>query len=94
MGIRDALRRLEQAVSEKFISIPQRDATVKRFTEQDLQDASLNMVERAGAGEDAPPEHPILEAVRNSDDPQWRNSFFAVGDPEAHTVPIEDLSEP
>ncbi len=88
------MRRLEQAISGEMIAIPQRDGSVKRFTEQDLEDALLNMVERAGAGEDAPPEHPVLEAVRNSDDPQWRNSFFAVGDPEAHTEPIEDLSEP
>jgi len=32
-----------------------------------------------------------IEAVRNSDDPEWSGSFFATD--ENVTAPIEDLSE-
>jgi len=93
MGLRDQLRRLRRAAEGKMIDIPQRDGTVRRFTEQDMKDAFVNLVDRGGAGEDAPPEHPLLEAVRNSSDPEWLNSFYFAGDPEAHTQPVEDLSE-
>ena len=92
MGLRDQLRRLRRAAEGEMIDIPQRDGTVRRFTEQDMKDAFVNLVDRGGAGEDAPPEHPLLEAVRNSSDPEWRNSFYYVGDPEGHTEPVEDLS--
>jgi len=30
-----------------------------------------------GAGEDAAPEHPLLEAARNSSDPLWSQSVYA-----------------
>jgi hypothetical protein len=33
-------------------------------------------MERLGAGEDAPPRHPLLEAAANSTDPRWAESFF------------------
>jgi hypothetical protein len=46
-----------------------------------------------GAGEDAPPEHPLLEAARNSSDPLWSQSVYAE-DPDEWIEPIEDLSEP
>jgi hypothetical protein len=42
---------------------------------------------------DAPPEHPLLVAVRNSTDPEWQRSFYFVGDPDAHTEPVPDFSE-
>jgi hypothetical protein len=92
MGLRDQLRRLKREAKEEMIVIPQRDGTVRRFTEQDMKDAFVNLVDRGGAGDDAPPEHPILEAVRNSSDPEWLNSFYGVGEPEEHTQPVEDLS--
>jgi len=46
-----------------------------------------------GAGEDAPPEHPLIAAARNSSDPEWANSVYAIEDPAAHVAPVEDLSE-
>lgn len=45
-----------------------------------------------GAGEDAPPPHPLLEAAANSSDLTWRNSFFAGVDYEGSTE-VEDLSD-
>jgi hypothetical protein len=93
MGLRGRLKRLEKESREEFIEIPQRDGPPKVFTEQDMEDAFVNLFNRAGAGEDAPPEHPVLEAVRDSSDPQWRNSFYYVEHPEKHTEPVEDLSE-
>ncbi len=53
----------------------------------------MNLMERMGAGVDAPPEHPLVEAARNSSDPEWSESFYA-GNDEGFTDPIEDLSEP
>ena len=93
MGLRDQIRRLRRAAEGNLYEIPQRDGSVARFTERDLRDAYLNLCERAGAEEDAPPEHPILVAVRNSDDPDWLRTAYYVEDPEEHTRPIEDLSE-
>jgi hypothetical protein len=53
----------------------------------------VNWFDRMGAGEDAPPEHPMLVAVRNTSDPGWQRSFFMCEDPDEHTKPIPDLSE-
>ncbi len=44
------------------------------------------------AGKDAPPEHPLIAAARNSSEPKWSESFYAVND-EGWTDPVEDLSE-
>jgi hypothetical protein len=55
-------------------------------------EAFVNLVNRIGAGEDAPPEHPLVAAARNPSDPEWSQSFFAATD-EGFTDPIEDLSE-
>jgi hypothetical protein len=93
MGLRDQLRHLRRAAEGEMIAIPQKDGPQKLFTEQDMKDAFMNLFDRAGAGEDAPLEHPVLIAVCNSSDPQWRNSFYCVENPERHTQPIEDLSE-
>jgi hypothetical protein len=46
-----------------------------------------------GAGDDAPAEHPLIDAVRNSSEPDWLGSFFALEDPERWVEPVEDLSE-
>jgi hypothetical protein len=93
MGLKDQLRRLKRAAQGELVDIPQRDGTVRRFPQRDFEAAFVNLVDRAGAGEDAPPEHPLFEAVRNSDDPQWLGSFYHVEDPEGHAEPVEDLSE-
>jgi hypothetical protein len=51
-------------------------------------------MDRLGAGEDAPPEHPLIEAARNSSDTEWSRSFFATEGAEEWTKPVPDLSEP
>jgi len=53
-----------------MIAIPQTDGTVKRFPQSAGMDAFMNLMDRSGAGEDAPPEHPMIEAARNSSDPK------------------------
>ena len=89
MGLRYRLRRLEDAAEGEMIVIAQRGGTVKRFPPE----AYKKHMDRLGAGEDAPPEHPLIEAVRNSSDPEWSNSFFATDVPEEWMKPEEDLSE-
>ncbi len=91
--MRNRLRRLERASREETVDIPQQDGTVKRFPKRAYEEAFLNAVDRLGAGEDAPPRHPLLEAAANSSDPRWRNSFFSDIDYEGSTDPVEDLSE-
>ena len=93
MGLRDRLRRLEREAEEEMIVIPQKDGTVKRFPQSDGLDAFMNFFDRLGAGEDAPPEHPLIDAARNSSEPKWSGSFYAVNDPERWVEPFEDLSE-
>jgi hypothetical protein len=93
VGIRDRLRKLESAAQEEMIVIPQRDGTVARFPAEEGMEAYMNLMDRLGAGEDAPPEHPLIAAVRNSTDPEWSQSFYAVNDPEEWVQPVEDLSE-
>ena len=93
MGLRERLARLETLFEKEVIEIPQRDGTVARFPEHAGREAFLNIMARLGAGPDAPPEHPLLIAVRNADDPEWTASFYAVDDPDAWTEPVPDLSE-
>ena len=93
MGLRDKMRRLEREASGEMITIAQRDDTVARFPASALKDAYANLMERLGAGEDAPLEHPMLAAIRNTSDPEWQRSVFMCGDPDEHTKPIPDLSE-
>ena len=92
MSIRERLRRLEREAEEEMIVIPQLDGTVKRFPSSAGVDAYMNLMDRLGTGEDAPPEHPLIEAARNSSEPKWSESFYAAND-EGWTDPVEDLSE-
>jgi hypothetical protein len=92
MGLRDKLRRLERASHEEMIEIPQQDGTVARFPRSAGMEAYMNFMDRLGAGEEAPPEHPLIAAARNSSEPKWSESFYAVND-DGWTDPIEDLSE-
>ena len=94
MGLRGWLGRLEREAEEEMILIPQKDGTVKRFPQSAGIDAYMNFMDRLGAGDDAPPEHPLIAAARNSSETKWSGSFYAVHDPEQWTEPIEDLSEP
>jgi hypothetical protein len=100
VGLKDRLRRLQRAHEKEMFTIPQLDGSVKRLPESALADAYLNSMERLGAGESAPPEHPLLEAARNSSDPQWTQSVYTSntvvcrdGTIKAWTDPVEDLSE-
>jgi hypothetical protein len=92
MGLRAKLRKLERAAREETIEIPQQVGTVKRFPISAGKEAFENAWDRLGAGENAPPEHPLVVAARNSSDPGWSSSFYAAND-ENWTDPIKDLSE-
>jgi hypothetical protein len=77
-----------------MIVIPQQDGTVARFPKSEGIEAFLNWFERLGAGDEAPPEHPMIAAVRNSSDLYWQSSFWLACEyPDEHTKPIPDLSE-
>ena len=73
--------------------MPQRDGTTARFPQAALRDSFVNLMARLGAGEEAPPEHALIEAVRNLSDPEWSGTIWEAGDPDEWTVPGEDLSE-
>ncbi len=92
MGLRDRLRRLELEAEGVMIVIAQKDGTVARFPLSDAEEAFINCMERLCAGEDAPPEHPLIAAVRNSSDPKWSKGIYAVH-PEDWIKPVPDLSE-
>lgn len=91
MALWARLRKQEQAAEEQIIAIPQQDGTVRRFPQSAGMDAYMNFMDRMGAGEDAPPEHPLIEAARNSSAPRWSKAFYAAND-EGWTDPVEDLS--
>ena len=87
------LRNLELAVEGEMIVIPLLDGMVARFPQTAGMDAFTILMDCMGSGEDAPPEHPLIAAARNSSEPKWANSIYAVEDPGAWTDPVEDLSE-
>src|SRR5918998_2488778 len=93
VGLKERLRRLEERAEGGVVSIPQRDGTTARFPKDALRDSFLNLMARLSAGEDASPEHPLIEAVRNSGDPKWSGTVWEAGDPDEWTEPVEDLSE-
>jgi hypothetical protein len=80
-------------LAEGMIAIPQRDGTVRRFPRSAGDEALANLMDRLGAGEDAPPEHLMIEVVRNASDPKWASTAYLVEDPKEWVKPIEDLSE-
>lgn len=94
MALRDRLRRLEEAAEGQMLVIPQRDGTIRKFPQSAGEEAFTNLMDRLGTGEDAPPEHPLIAAARNSSEIRWSSPSYAVEDPQAHVVPIVDLSEP
>jgi len=94
MGLRGKLKQLEQDAREEMIEIPQKDGTVKRFPLSAQADALMNVFDRLGAGEDAPPEHPMLGAIRNASKPEpWHATYQADVDPFEWVKPVPDLSE-
>lgn len=92
MALWARLRKQEQAAEEQIIAVPQQDGTVRRFPQSAGMDAYMNLIDRMGAGEDAPPEHPLIVAASNSSDPTWSESFYAMNDDD-WTDHIEDLNE-
>ena len=92
MGLRGQLNRLERDAREEMIVIPQRDGTERRFPRSAGMEAFVNLMDRMGSGEEAPPEHPLIAAAMNSSEPKWSRSIFATNS-EGWTGPIEDLSE-
>ena len=94
MPLRGWIKRFEHEARVEMVEIPQRDGTVARFPQSELATAYINIMERLGAGSeaDAPAEHPLLVAVRNYSDLEWRNSFYAE-DPDEWSKPVGDLSE-
>ena len=92
MALRDKLKRLERDARDEMIEIPQTDGTVKRFPQSAGVDAFMNLMDRLGAGEDAPPEHPLISVARSLSELEWSESFYAAGGA-GWTDPIEDLSE-
>jgi len=94
MRLRSWIGRLERVSRKEMIEIPQGDAAACRFSSSAAKAAYLNATLRLGAGEDAPPPHPLLLAAKNSTVDWWRESVYASGAEEAWTEPVEDLSEP
>jgi len=93
VGIRERLRRLEERAEGEVIVIPQRGGPPARFPKEAMRDSFVNLMDRLGAGGEAPPEHPMIEAVRNSSDPKWSGTVWEAGDPDEWTAPVPDLSE-
>lgn len=93
MGLRSWLKRIEKKAEGHVLVIPQKEGPPLRFHEDAAGAAYTNLMDRLGAGEDVPPEHPLITAARNSSDPWWSSSLYAVHSDEGWTDPVEDLSE-
>ena len=90
--MRNWLKRLERLRRDDQYRIPQHDGSVRVFPDHELIEAYRNLYARLCAGDDAPEEHPMLAAARNSTDPAWSTSPLAE-DPELWTREVPDLSE-
>jgi hypothetical protein len=69
--VRSWIKRLERQSREEFIEIPQKDGTVARFPQSAGMEAFTNLMDRLGAGEDAPPEHPLIAAAKPEARREW-----------------------
>jgi hypothetical protein len=54
-----------------MIEIPQQDGTMTRFPRSAGLEAFTNLFDRMGAGEDAPPKHPLIVEARNASESKW-----------------------
>jgi hypothetical protein len=54
-----------------MIEIPQQDGTMTRFPRSVGLEAFTNLFDRLGAGEDAPPKHPLIVEARNGSESKW-----------------------
>jgi hypothetical protein len=71
MGLRNKVRRLEQAAYENLITFELDDGTVARFPEEACKECFLHEFERGSKhinGEDPGPAHPLVEALRKAKD--------------------------
>jgi hypothetical protein len=96
VGIKERLRHLEEQAQGEMIIVPQQDGTVARFPKSEGIEAFLNWFDRLDAGDVAPPEHPMIAAVRNSSDHEWQRSVYNVRGPQrahqAHSGPLRALA--
>jgi hypothetical protein len=92
MGFRSWVRRLERAARGDMIEIPQKGGEVARFPESAAAEAYLSAYALAlGQNVEA---HPMLDAMRNSSDPQWASMWADLLTDDADTGgEVEDLSE-
>ena len=88
-GFKGWAKRLERASRENMIAIAQKDGTIERFPEAQLQATYLNALHRSLGSDE--PEHPILAAIRNARDPQWANMWADLLDNDADEP--DDLAE-
>ncbi len=94
MNLKGRLDKLRREAAGGLIAIPQRDGTVRKFPPDAAPAAYVNVCARLRAayrGDEVPPEHPLLEAARNSSDPTWSRSFYSATG--ATGEPAEDLWE-
>src|SRR5215211_9521100 len=54
-----------------MIEIPQQDGTMTRFPRSVGLEAFTNLFDRMGAGEVAPPKHPLIVEARNASESKW-----------------------
>ena len=69
MGLRDRLRRLEEAAEENLITFELEDGTVARFAQEAYMECLLHEIDRGRKhldGEDLGPAHPLVEALRQA----------------------------
>jgi hypothetical protein len=71
MGLREKLKLQERRADTASVVVPQADGSVKKFPESAAMDAFLSMSERGKAhchGEELPPVHPLIVALRTVDE--------------------------
>ena len=97
MGLRGRLQRLERETRKEMVEIPQRDGTVKRFSQSAPWEAFLYLVKVAVGDAPSTEEPEIFGALRNAREPaqKWMGAFyFDPAEIPARTEPVPDLSEP
>jgi hypothetical protein len=66
---------------------------VATFKPSELWEAYLNVCDRLGAGDAAPPIHPLAAAAPNSSDATWRQCALAEREEDNLTAPVPALYE-
>jgi len=94
MGVfRGRPRRLEEAAREDTMTLDWPECGAEFVVHGDVPIEFIVHRWARETGEGAPPEHPLIGAVRNSSDPGWSGTIWEAGDPEGWTGPVEDFSE-